>query len=178
MAARVSTSVSRSFGPPLHEVEVKPAIAAPSVLSVSPRLVHAEASHSNSSGEPQFPLVEPIRADHRAAEALISLIEMSRQTAMGLRELIEQGRNGERKATRAALHLQERLRLSARMLQAFQIQISRVEKGIDDLREYEQQVKLVEERLQAKLTELQAQAESVITAAELRLTESAPQTTR
>ena len=143
------------------------------VVSVSPRLAHAEAEEPLANDNLRFPVVEMIRADHRAADALVSLIEMSRQTAMGLRELIEQGRNSERKSARSALHLQERLRLSARMLQAFQAQISRVEKGLMELREHEKIMQSSQEQLSQQLANLKSQSETLIVDVQQRMADAA-----
>jgi hypothetical protein len=172
MAARVSTSLSQ--GPPPLGSEAELSAGQRAVVSVSPRLAHAAVDDQDpDEGQLRFPLVETIRADHRAGDALVSLIEISRQTALGLRELIEQGRNCERKTTRSSLQLQERLRLSARMLQAFQLQIGRMEKGLADLQEHERSIRASQESITQRLEQLQSEARQFIAEAESRLAEVA-----
>jgi hypothetical protein len=117
------------------------------VLSVSPRTIDLpiETSVENSAAG-----IDP------ANRAIADLVDLASQTSDVLRALIDQGQLSERKASRAALHLQERLRLSARMLKAFQSQISRLESGLAEMRDHERRLHSLEAQIE-KRAEFMAQ---------------------
>lgn len=106
----------------------------PRVLSVSPR-DHEEGQ------EPFAPTVEPDNfitprtIDHQPNDEIVAsmreLIAEASVASSRLTNLIEQTSDSDAWANKASVHLQERLRLSARMLKAFQTQVDRVEGALE-----------------------------------------------
>jgi hypothetical protein len=83
------------------------------------------------------------RCEDRIAAAIArleALIVSALDAINNVDESRGQLRDSERKATKAAIHLQERLRLGARMMQAFQSQFSHAEDLLAQMRDLERRV--------------------------------------
>ena len=105
MAARLPVSSSRTAKAATCSARLPQASCSPSVISISPR--NADDSTAKQSTALIARLEELVRAATNAASTLDDSLDR------------------EREASRTVLHLQERLRLGARMLKAFQAQLAR-----------------------------------------------------
>ena len=117
--------------------KVEPTAPTKKVLSVSPKQEIPESESDRSSlrnavNDHQV-FISPRVVDQQVfdelAGSLRTLIDEGAGTSTRLEKLIEQSRDSDQWVGKASEHLQERLRLSARMLKAFQSQIARVEES-------------------------------------------------
>jgi len=125
------------------------------VVSVSPRAAQPQHSPSRQSNRSETPIRD-------AMESLRSLLEHSRASASQLNKVFATVQEGEKAATQAAVHLQERLQLSAQMLKAFQSQISRIDNSIAELKAQERRAEAAESRLLERLNEVQARIDAAL----------------
>ncbi|MHC4949191.1 MAG: hypothetical protein ACYTG1_13200 [Planctomycetota bacterium] len=72
-------------------------------------------------------------------------------------------------ATRATVALQERLRVAARMLKAFELQIGRVERGLDVLQERESEIRSQQRIVDEALETVEARIREALARFEQRL---------
>jgi DNA repair exonuclease SbcCD ATPase subunit len=150
-----SVSVDISDLPPLREP------ARPRVVSVSPDdAERAEPSPRPDAARPagQDAFLTPRVLDQRAFDELAGMLRSLIDEAQRAAERLEaaQGPGGE--PALASARLQERLRLGARMLKAFQSQIDRGEAAVGTLDEHRQQAEAVQAEVNRRLEELQAHA--------------------
>jgi len=116
--------------------------ARPRVVSVSPR------------GTAELAVVTmhaPIR------EIIDGTDESGHQVIGRLHELLAESRAQEKMTLNASLRLQERLRLSARMLTAFQAQLQRIETALGTQRNHEQVLRELEAKIEGQLSQAKSQ---------------------
>jgi vacuolar-type H+-ATPase subunit I/STV1 len=121
----------------------------PRVVSVSPHPAGAASSQVPNTAHPD------------EAAGLSDAVDQVRQLATRLERLIGDGRVQDVQTTKASLQLQERLRLSARMLRAFQAQIDRVEATLKSQQDHERQLR----QLQGQVEQQCAAAANVVSQA-------------
>jgi len=141
MAARLSPSCPESVpatAAVLRTAEFAsvPFEARPRVVSVSPTAVDAGAAGDAS-------------ARHQ-------------QLAARLESLVEECRAQDAQATKSSRQLQERLRLGARMLRAFQAQIDRVESTLKSQQEHERQLRQLDAEIELKVAAAQARLDTTL----------------
>jgi septal ring factor EnvC (AmiA/AmiB activator) len=94
-------------------------------------------------------------ADEGCSNDLIDLSGRSEEIIASLRSALDQAAMSDAQTRDSVRNLQDRLRVSARMLQAFEAQISRIEEGIGEL---EHQREVVEQAAIADAARLDDQA--------------------
>lgn len=145
----------------------------PRVVSLSPHASDSKASAARGGGNPSKPSTsrsdEAISAMVSAGEALRVLIEQANAATLGLGQLLTQEQDCQDRSAKSSMHLQERLRLSARMLQAFQSQIGRVESAMAVLTSHDQRIKAADDQIEKKVAGLDAQMDSALARFEDRL---------
>lgn len=127
------------------------------VVSVSP---HAHAT-------PQHPIKalfdQKVLEEGRAiAESLLAQREQTESLIENLSALAAKASEGEAQAAQAVVHLQDRLRLSAQMLKAFQSQIGRIDHSLEQLKAQERRAEAAEGKAQQRLTELNARIDAAL----------------
>jgi DNA repair exonuclease SbcCD ATPase subunit len=106
------------------------------------------------------------------AARLQSLLTETAAASLRLQKLLDSaGRAGE-SPSRASAQLQERLRLGARMLKAFQTQIDRVEASLARLDEHHEQIEYAGGKLEQRFQQMEALAEEKLEHARGLLAES------
>jgi len=119
------------------------------VVSVSP-IDAADASHDATRANGERPISHDIMITPRVLDQtafneltgqLRALIDHAHDATGMLREALEHAQSDQSRAARAADNLQDRLRLSARMLKAFQLQIGRIESALEGFESYEKRCK-------------------------------------
>jgi len=151
------------------------------VLSVSPLTDEAvnEAGRllPGSAAGVQEVFMSPRVVDQQAfdelAAGLRSLLDEAGGSSERLRKLIEQSRDGDRWAGKASIHLQERLRLSARMLKAFQAQIARVDEAVERMGQKQQALETARESMDESLVEFEHHLSATLEKYEKRIGEAA-----
>lgn len=144
MAARSVAPKPMSVGPPHVQAEPRDSAAMqPPIVSVSPR----EADRARS----QLPSQTAANFSNDIVKNLSELIDLATKASTRLEEAVTKRADHDRRATRASVHLQERLRLGARMLQAFQDQLARAEQTLINLRSAQQQLQHAADETMAKL---------------------------
>lgn len=147
------------------------------VLSVSPNLEvgdmpldHANKSEPlNTSGVFMTPRVIDQAVFDELSSSLRSLVDEAGGAAKKLQSLVEQAMDGDQWANKASVHLQERLRLSARMLKAFQAQIARVEQSIEDMQGQEKTLESARGSMDESLEEFENHLGEMLAKFEKRL---------
>lgn len=99
---------------------------------------------------------------HESAQALHELIEHSKTLAERFERTLQEGRQEQTRVAQAIAPLQERLQLSAQMLQAFQTQITRVEMALAELKAQEKKAQVAEARAQQRLADVELRIESAL----------------
>src|SRR4029453_2875258 len=89
-------------------------------------------------------------------EVMASLIESARDVARRCDELLTQCRARESSASQAAIDLQERLQLGARMLKAFQTQINQLQALFAESRNRQEHAQSAEAQLRKRFAEFDA----------------------
>lgn len=130
------------------------------VMSVSPAAI--EYAGASEDGGASLMFAEP-------PAAIRALIDQALNLAATLANSVGQATQAEAKAAKAALHLQERLRLSARMLKAFQSQIGRVETSVGRLQNHEDKVHEAIAVIQQHASGLDARCDAAMVQFEQRL---------
>lgn len=156
----------------------RPAAApSPRVRSVSARAVtHATERTSsmtatNDRTEPVFlsPRVIDQKAFDDLAGTLRRLIDQAEHAGKELASRVEQVASAKQDQAKSTEQLQERLRLSARMLKAFQSQIVRTEGAIEGLTTHEEKVHAVEHHAEQAADAAQHRIDAAMDAAMERL---------
>lgn len=119
-------------------------------------------------------------ADAVAREGLpfAEFIEDAGKAARSLRQLTVQGRQGAAKAGKASIELQERLRLGARMLKAFAVQIRKIESGLSEMRQREERLQSLVAALEQSAAELQSDQDSALAGFKQKLARAAEEAQR
>lgn len=153
MAARSVAPKPMSVGPPHDEAEPGDPVASYAMaVSDSPRAGEVLSSERMANAGTD--------AANDVVKNLSELIRLAAQASTRLEQAVITRPDNERRSTRASLHLQERLRLGARMLQAFQDQLARAEQTLINLRQAQQQLQAVADETVAKVRrELAASAQ-------------------
>ncbi len=124
------------------------------VLSVSPmtaQVVSLGAQRVTSG------VVVPPRSDVAEHSDFTHLVDQAREVTATLLSAIDQASRTDSQVHHAMQQLQDRLRVGARMLQAFQTQISRIEACVDDaqrrpwMKELDDQVAAIEQRIESAI---------------------------
>lgn len=127
-------------------------VARPRVLSVSPMTAAPMSADVHSAGGTIF-----VSPPESSGSHVSDLIPQARDVAAKLARAVNNASATEAQANRASQCLQDRLRVGARMLQAFQAQISRIESCIASCEEVainqdlDNQVAAIEQRLEIAL---------------------------
>ena len=152
MAARLSPSHPESV--PSTAAVVRPDESATSmpesrtrVMSVSPSA--AETPHSPCATTIHAPPLDDAEAS----------LDQLRHWVHRLEAIVGEGRAQEAQSIESSRHLQERLRLSARMLRAFQAQIDRVESTLKAQQEHERELQRFDAAIELKFATAQARME-------------------
>ena len=127
------------------------------VVSVSPGdAIQSTAEAGTHLGEVMISprVIDQISFD-KLAEVLRSLIDQANASAGELREGLEKTAQIRKQSPKASQQLQERLRVSARMLKAFQSQIEQVRATVADLQESKEKTERASAELEAVLSGLQ-----------------------
>lgn len=139
------------------------------VLSVSPMTVRALSSDNNA-----ITPVSPAEDQQRVR----SLSHQANAVINSLHSALDQASMGDAMARDTVRSLQERLRVGARMLQAFQAQITRIEAGIAELQQQcevtERAVQVDAERLDDQAAAFEQRLEVALDHFERRLTQLMP----
>jgi chromosome segregation ATPase len=114
----------------------------------------------------------PPSLDRFAAE-LSAMIEVAATTADALNRRVHEIGEGEHRAAAASTQLQEQLRLGARMLKAFQSQISRVESTLAGHQAYEKQIEETQTRIEQVFAGIESCVDKTIESVAYRLAEQA-----
>lgn len=109
----------------------------------------------------------------RFAAELSAMIEVAATTADSLNRLLRETGEGENRAAAASAQLQEQLRLGARMLKAFQSQISRVENTFELQKAYQQQVADTQAKIEQCFAGIEACVDKTLESVAYRLAELA-----
>jgi chromosome segregation ATPase len=105
-------------------------------------------------------------------ESLRTLVGEARDQMRRLSEVLAYTRQGESEAGKSIAQLQDRLRVSAQMLKAFQVQIGRVETSLAAVTAQERRAEAAEERIQQRMAEFDARIEHVMVQLDRRIEES------
>ncbi|MHC5024207.1 MAG: hypothetical protein ACYTGG_09900 [Planctomycetota bacterium] len=160
---------SLGIAAPDHGAESRP------VLSVSPDVAAREAQRHSAESPPidRRAFLTPRVIDQdtfdELATSLRGLVDESRAASSQLVAQLGEIRNLEGLSSDASVQLQERLRLGARMLKAFQTQISRVEAAVAEFDQRSSRLDTVQQRIDAALNSLESRANDVIDRARDRL---------
>lgn len=127
------------------------------VMSVSP--------HAPMHG--QHAMIEDVNQklldEGRAMRDLLrGLIEQARTIAEKLSTLATSASEGEAQAAQAVVHLQERLRLGAQMLKAFQSQIGRIDHSLEQLKAQERRAEAAEAKKQQRAIDMQSKIDAAL----------------
>ncbi len=176
MAAPLS---SPSDAPPGASISAASVTASETrVVSVSPReprlVLEPLVNEAQLESPPNETTLDHVTTIETGLSSRNAIAE-ARTVAAQLAAVIAQGREGEAKAAKAVVHLHERLRLGAKMLKAFQTQISRVEAGLATLRSHEAQVRSAGKHIDEKYAAFEASVEATLTRTVARLDEAAQQ---
>ncbi len=162
------TTIGQSF-----DIEDLPSIrdAAPSrVMSVSPNEASEQSPMSeNKAGSTRTseavflsPRVVDESSFDELATTMRTLVDDADRARGELQQAVDSVRHEHEQPKQAAAQLQERLRLGARMLKAFQAQIERVESTMNDLGDQHQLVERERQQLFERLGEVEATARDAI----------------
>jgi hypothetical protein len=136
----------------------------PRVLSVS---AHGHELRLAPVPEPALDLSEA-----ESVSELRALVQDASSLIQKLRLLREEARHDEEQATRTVVHLQDRLRLGAEMVKAFQMQIHRIEESMSELKAQERRVEAAGQRILEQASQALAEIAAALAEAEtLRLHE-------
>ncbi len=142
------------------------------VVSVSPTSAAAppqSSSPSQSSIAPRETFVTPRVIDQMAfdelAGTLRALLDESARAAEALDDRMRRARDLDSEPVRASGQLQDRLRLGARMLKAFQSQIDGAEAAVGRMKEREERLAAAGQELDDRIAGFGAEAEGVRVAA-------------
>ena len=148
------------------------------VMNISP----SEADQSNSMtdqtnarpvGTSEEVFLSPRVVDQESFDELATtmrtLVDEAVRSTQRLETVMHEARSEQEAPAKAAAQLQERLRLGARMLKAFQAQIDRVDATMSDLGDQHQLVEVERAQLVDRLEEVEKAAQSSITNLEGRL---------
>jgi hypothetical protein len=153
MAARLSPSRPESV--PATAAVMRPAETPPSMPESKPRVVSVSPS-----------TLEPAHASRATTihaptlGALDASLDQLRQLAQRFETMVNDGRAQEAQSTKSSRQLQERLRLSARMLRAFQAQIDRVESTLKSQQDHERELQRLDAAIERKFATVQVQLET------------------
>jgi len=136
----------------------------------APPTIHAPAP-DDASGAFLAPRVLDQRAFDELAGTLRSLIDEAAASRTELRDALERLAQSDSYASTASQHLQERLRLSARMLKAFQSQIERAEHTAERIESQQASLNEVLQRLDETRRQEQQRADQAADAFRARLDE-------
>lgn len=109
----------------------------------------------------------------RFASELSAMIEVAATTADALNRRLHEVSEGEHRAAAASTQLQEQLRLGARMLKAFQSQITRVENTLAGHQAYEQQVAETQGKIEQCFAGIESCVDKTVESVAYRLAEQA-----
>lgn len=112
------------------------------VVSVSPHHVQSMSVPPSPAGTPQEPPV--LAAVRESVDTLRTLVGQGRDQTRRLTTVMTSAKQGEAEAMVAVSQLQDRLRVSAQMLKAFQVQISRVEHTLAEVTALERRAEAAE----------------------------------
>jgi|SRR5688572_6991076 len=132
-------------------------LAAP-VISVSPHKAAHDADESRDDHSTAAPA-----SDECIAKSLAALIEQAEKVSKSLDELNGHSHDSAAKSAKSSLHLQERLRLSARMLKAFSAQINRVEAAVAQLQGREETLQNLQTQAEKRFAGLSGEQETMLT---------------
>ncbi len=108
---------------------------------------------------------------------LRELIEQSSAAAGQLQKTVDETAESRGQSAKASATLHERLRLSARMLKAFQSQIDLVQASLDELETSRQETKQVDADLEAKATQFESRLQTMLEKFTQRADEAAVEAT-
>lgn len=144
------------------------------VLSVSPNDV--QPTMAGIGMQQDDVLITPRVIDQTSfdnlAASLQALIDQAGAAAGELREALKQTAEVRTQTAKASGHLQDRLRVSARMLKAFQSQIEDVRATMSDLKSHKQQTEQAATELDALLSGSEARARDAVELFEKRTAEA------
>lgn len=143
------------------------------VLSVSPAREERGPEQNSKNSREVFlsPRVIDEQAFNEFATTIRTLIDDATSTSDRLAGLLEKASDDDVWTNKASDHLQERLRLSARMLKAFQSQITRVEQTITSMDVQEQTLESSRQSLDESLEEFETHLCTTLEKFEGRMTE-------
>ncbi len=144
------------------------------VLSVSPNDVQPTMTGIGMQHDDVLitsPVIDQTSLDNLAA-SLQALIDQAGAAASELREALKQTAEVRSQTAKASGHLQDRLRVSARMLKAFQSQIEDVQATMTDLKSHKQQTEQAATELDALLSGSEARARDAVELFEQRAAEA------
>jgi hypothetical protein len=157
MAAHPSSDDSHC--PSRHDssevVSVAPSEPGVSVISVSARKT-AEGAMAAVESDP----------------APLQLVDQAAALCEALAELVDQSQRSAAKADAASIRLQERLRLGARVLKAFSIQVARIESTLAQAHQRQEQIKAIEGEFEGHLDAISKRQASALAEFERRALEA------
>ena len=135
---------------------------APPNQSLAQRVVSVSPHAQDHSTQPAIPLIAPHSLDEgRAiADSLHAQIEQARVIIERLSALATNASAAEAQAAQAVVHLQDRLRLGAQMIKAFQSQIGRIDHSLESFKVQERRAEAAESLAQQRLAELNARIDA------------------
>lgn len=157
--------------PPLRDAALHP------VVSVSPKDAEPGVEMSDHKSPDRDVFLAPRVLDQTAfdelSETLRALIGEARAVVDELGHRMDDADQRESSPAQASAQLQERLRLGARMLKAFQGQIARVEESLATLRTHQEDADTIAQRLDEALLAFDARVDEMSSAAAQRAGEAA-----
>jgi hypothetical protein len=137
------------------------------LLSARSASVAATVGVLRSSESAAVPPTGPLEPRPRVVSVSPSAVEAAaiedhQHWAARLETLVNEGRAQDAQAAKSSRHLQERLRLSARMLQAFQAQIDRVEATLNVQQEHERRLRQLDAEIESKITTAQTRLDALL----------------
>ena len=137
---------------------------APPNQSLAQRVVSVSPHALDQSMQSAIPLIAQHSLDdgRAIADSLHVQIEQAGAIIERLSALAANASTGEAQAAQAVVHLQDRLRLGAQMIQAFQSQIGRIDHSLESLKAQERRAEAAEKLAQQRLAELNARIDATL----------------